>query len=75
MYRKLLEEQINVVEDGGDPLGLIRDPLQNEAVDVMTERDIYREGKVKSAAWIPMESGRSPAHDDIEAVLATWAGD
>ena len=41
----------------------------------MTERDIYREGKVKSAAWIPMESGRSPAHDDIEAVLATWAGD
>ena len=75
MYRKLLEEQIGVVEDGGDPLGLIRDPLQNEAVDVMTERDIYREGRSKSASWIPMESGRSPAHDDIETVLATWAGE
>ena len=29
-YRKLLEEQITVVEDGGDPINTFRDPAENE---------------------------------------------
>ena len=75
LYRKLLEEQMKVVEDGGDPLGTVRDPAKNEIIEVMTERNIYASGKAKSAEWIPMESGRSPAHDDIEAVLASWVAE
>ena len=31
-YRKVLEQQIERVEDGGDPLGVIRDPAQNECI-------------------------------------------
>jgi hypothetical protein len=30
--RQLLEEQISIVEEGGDPLNVIRDPAQNECL-------------------------------------------
>jgi 5,5'-dehydrodivanillate O-demethylase len=32
-YRRLLSEQIKAVEDGRDPLGVIRDPAQNQCID------------------------------------------
>ena len=32
LYRKMLREQIKVVQDGGEPLGLIRDPEKNRIV-------------------------------------------
>ncbi len=33
-YRKLLEQQIKVVEDGGDPINTFRDPEQNRCIVV-----------------------------------------
>jgi 5,5'-dehydrodivanillate O-demethylase len=32
MFRKLLAEQITVVEQGGDPIALVRDPAKNEVI-------------------------------------------
>ncbi len=37
LYRKLLEEQMAVVQDGGDPLGTIRDPGKNERLSIPQE--------------------------------------
>lgn len=48
LYRKLLEEQIAVVQDGGDPLGTIRDPEKNDCVSVPQE------------AWRPMRPDMDP---------------
>jgi 5,5'-dehydrodivanillate O-demethylase len=33
MFRKLLKEQIDVVRNGGDPIGVIRDPEKNKYID------------------------------------------
>ena len=35
-YRQLLEEQIAIVEEGGDPVGTFRDPATNEYLEVPT---------------------------------------
>ena len=34
MYRRLLHEQMRIVEDGGDPMNVIRDPAKN--VNIVT---------------------------------------
>ena len=34
MFRRLLGEQINVVEDGGDPMNTFRDPAKNQRIDL-----------------------------------------
>ena len=37
MFRKMLEEQIKIVEDGGDPINVFRDPAENEFIDLEME--------------------------------------
>src|SRR6266849_7325568 len=41
-FRKMLSEQIDLVEQGGDPLGLIWDPTQNECVTFDDETEWAR---------------------------------
>jgi 5,5'-dehydrodivanillate O-demethylase oxygenase subunit len=41
MLRKLLKEQIELVRDGGDPIGIIRDPEKNKIVDLDTFHEAY----------------------------------
>jgi len=40
MFRRLLKEQIEIVKNGGDPMGVIRDPEKNKLIffDVINER-------------------------------------
>lgn len=37
LYRKMLDEQAAAVEDGAEPLNVIRDPAQNEIIHVPQE--------------------------------------
>src|SRR5438093_5700876 len=39
LYRRLLREQMQIVEDGGDPMNTFRDPAKNMSVHVPTESD------------------------------------
>src|SRR5439155_14583622 len=39
LYRRLLREQMQIVEDGGDPMNTFRDPAKNVSVHVPTESD------------------------------------
>ena len=32
LFRKVMEENLRIVEDGGDPMNTFRDPAQNECV-------------------------------------------
>ena len=43
MYRRLLEEQMQVVADGGDPLNTHRDPAANECIVLPQEYSRYPE--------------------------------
>jgi 5,5'-dehydrodivanillate O-demethylase len=45
MFRRLLKQQIDIVAQGGEPMGIIRDPAKNEMIDlnVINERiGLYR---------------------------------
>jgi hypothetical protein len=33
MFRQLLAEQMKIVEEGGEPMALIRDPAQNQIIE------------------------------------------
>jgi 5,5'-dehydrodivanillate O-demethylase len=39
LYRRLLRQQMQIVEDGGDPMNTFRDPTKNVSVRVPTESD------------------------------------
>ena len=47
MLRRLLREQIEIVQKGGEPIGVIRDPAKNKIInfDVINERiGLFRAG-------------------------------
>jgi 5,5'-dehydrodivanillate O-demethylase len=41
LFRKMIEEQLKVVEDGGDPINVHRDPAKNKALGLATEHTYY----------------------------------
>ena len=41
MYRRLLEEQMKVVADGGEPMNVHRDPDKNECIPLPQEISVY----------------------------------
>jgi 5,5'-dehydrodivanillate O-demethylase len=41
LFRKMIEEQIKIVEDGGEPINVHRDPAKNEAMSLATEHTYY----------------------------------
>jgi 5,5'-dehydrodivanillate O-demethylase oxygenase subunit len=46
MFRKMLQRELKKVEAGVDPIGVIRDPAQNERIDLPLEhgKDMYSDG-------------------------------
>ena len=66
MFRRMLEEQMNVVADGGDPLNTHRDPAENETIVLPCEYYMYPGydevgGPFKDAV---------PREPDVQAVLS-----
>ena len=41
MFRKMMEEQIKIVENGGDPINVHRDPAKNQCITLATEHTFY----------------------------------
>ena len=39
MFRKILREQIDIVQGGGEPMGLVRDPEENELIKVIVREE------------------------------------
>ena len=71
MFRKMLNEQMDVVEDGGDPMNVFRGGV-GEPVRLPVEPS---RGFVNGAPskYVPQEAGPSRAHTDVERVFATYA--
>jgi 5,5'-dehydrodivanillate O-demethylase len=47
LFRKLLREQIEVVRNGGDPIGVIRDPEENNNIDLEVINERYGLSRTK----------------------------
>lgn len=62
--RQLFREQMARVEDGQDPLGVVREP--HEVIDLPLERDKFGAGAAFALQWIDQGSMRySPQADDL----------
>jgi 5,5'-dehydrodivanillate O-demethylase len=73
MYRKMLEDQIKIVEDGGDPINVFRDPKENEFLELEME-DYgpllrYQKGYLAHANTGPLNT----AIDELDEFLAKTA--
>lgn len=63
--RQLFREQMAKVEDGEDPLGVIRQP--HDAIELPLERDKFGAGAAFAQQWIEQGSMRySPQADDLK---------
>jgi hypothetical protein len=72
LYRRMLKEQMKIVEDGGEPMNVFRDSAKNESLDLNVEPS--RGFGVGNAPkkYFPQEAGESKAHADVERILATY---
>ncbi len=66
MFRRMLEEQMNVVADGADPLNTHRDPAENEVIVLPCEYYMYP-GYDEVGGPFKDTVARTP---DVEAVLS-----
>ena len=41
LFRKVIEENLRIVEDGGDPINIHRDPAKNDGIPLATEHTYY----------------------------------
>jgi len=72
LYRRLLEEQLEAVAAGRDPLGIVRDPAENELIELPQERHKYGRGAEFLREAVEMSHVRhSPLRDRILALLTT----
>ena len=71
LFRKLLDEQIDVVADGGDPLNVFRDLPDGHALPIPLEKVKF--GKAVLANR-PLEAGdTSPVRDLVQKALESWS--
>lgn len=72
LFRKLLREQMDRVRDGGEPVGVIRDPQENEKLEVPLER-VRACSRGGVFAYRAAEGGSSEDALLINQILATWS--
>jgi 5,5'-dehydrodivanillate O-demethylase len=66
MYRRMLSEQAAIVEEGGEPMGVWRDPVENEIIVLPIENFIY-------PGWEEIGGpfrGNTPREPHVEAALS-----
>ena len=65
LYRKLVEENLRIVEDGGDPMNTFRDPAQNECILLPNEAAPFPGFDEPGGPWF----GVTPRKPDVEVSL------
>jgi 5,5'-dehydrodivanillate O-demethylase len=68
LYRRLLQEQLAVVDKGGDPMNVFRDPAQNTILHIPVEWDL-----VETARARRLSSGQAPYSRLMNEVEEAWA--
>ncbi len=73
LFRRMLRDQIKVMQSGADPMNVFRDPEKNQRLKLPQESMTSRVERVlRQESYIPLEQGYSADRDKIEAVLSTW---
>ena len=75
LLRRTFFEQLERVEQGLDPLGVVRDPEENRIIELPQERDKYRDGHAFLAESLALSNVRySPLREQIVALMQASAG-
>ena len=77
MYRSMLQEQMQVVEDGGEPMNVFRDPAKNECIVTpyeSMEGDLHTRSKAPSQGEAMLSTGNSGKYSPIRRERARKAG-
>ena len=69
MLRRVLQEQLNIVASGGDPIGVIRDAAQNVQIDLPQEKKKFGTGQGFRHEFLTMGQGR---YSPIAAQVLDW---
>ena len=70
LLRELLFEQLARLERGLDPLGVVRDPAENQIIELPQERNKYRDGAGFLAESLELSHVRySPLRAEIARLL------
>ena len=70
LYRQMLHEQMQIVEDGGEPMCVFRDPAENVVLSLPTEENKFGSGRKFSRTVFEATHARySPNAVEIEALF------
>jgi 5,5'-dehydrodivanillate O-demethylase oxygenase subunit len=73
LYRKLLRDQMDIVADGGEPMGVVRDPKINDNIELPLERWSNLAHPARLGRYTAAQAGRPMTHEEsIKRVLSTW---
>lgn len=68
LFRRMLREQMALVEDGGEPMNTFRDPARNRLLELHQERSM-----VEAARNRGLSSGQAPYSPLIPEIEEAWA--
>ena len=70
MFRRMLQEQLTIVEDGGDPLNVFRDPAQNRCIVLPQEHTHYPGESETGGPFKHLESRPAQVEADLSRTRA-----
>ena len=68
LYRRMLQEQMALVEDGGEPMNTFRDPEKNQLIHLFQERTMEEAARVGG-----LSSGQAPYSPLMPEIQEAWA--
>jgi 5,5'-dehydrodivanillate O-demethylase len=68
LFRRMLKEQLKIVEDGGTPMNVFTDPLENEYLDLNLYQDAAKVGSGRITAGTNLRRNYQRYSPDIEAL-------
>ena len=68
LYRRMLAEQMALVEDGGEPVNVFRDPEKNKFIHIPVEYDLVNTARARR-----LGSGQAPYSALIDEIEDMWA--
>ncbi len=75
LFRKLLREQIAIVQSGGAPMNVFRDPARNESITLPLERWPGLQTTGGYSTYIPAQASEPADYQaNIQRLMETWAG-
>jgi 5,5'-dehydrodivanillate O-demethylase len=69
MYRRVLRREIKKMEQGQDPMGVVRDPLRNQRIDLPNERKKHHNSDGFASFMLRTHAKYSPIAPEVARIF------